>query len=257
MRNLIFTTIFLISFVTMRVIGSAIPMWEFLSREEKMNRLYRMFSQQATQFCADSSRPDCNKNFLITGLRNLVNMDDNVLDKLDPYQRGAREIIWRTLIGTNRLSSRTNKDDIKGNYFPTNGLTIGNDDSETNSITEESVSTNDYIHVGPYLIGPMVTRVYPDGRPVPDDRMRFRPRDDDIDEFKYTMPLLTSISDIEGNFDRSSYRNKRFNNGRKDMPLISELGRRKETTNEGHSEGSPRYITLRRISIEDHDVDYH
>ncbi|XP_043686258.1 rhythmically expressed gene 5 protein isoform X1 [Vespula pensylvanica] len=252
----IFTTIFLISFVTMRVIGSAIPMWEFLSREEKMSRLYKLFSQQATQFCADSSRPDCSKNFLIIGIRNLANMDDNVLDKLDPYQRDAREIIWRTLIGTNKISSRTNQD-IKGNYFPTNGLSIGNDDSETNSITEESVSTNDYIHVGPYLIGPMVTRVYPDGRPVPDDRMRFRPRDDDIDEIKYTMPLLTSIDDIKGNLDRSSYRNKRLNNGRKDIPLVSELGRRKESPNEGRREGSPRYITLRRISIEDHDVDYH
>lgn len=233
---MIFATIFLISFMTMQVIGSAIPMWEFLSREEKMSRLYRLFSQQVTQFCADSSRPDCSKNFLITGIRNLADIDDNILDKLDPYQRGAREIIWRALIGTNRLSPRTSQD-IKGNYFPTNLLLIGNDDSETNSITEESVSKNDYIHVGPYLIGPMVTRVYPDGRPVPDDHKRFRPRDDDIDELKYTV-VLPSISDIETKFDRTAYRNKVLNNGRKDI-------------------SSSRYIALRRISIEDHDRDYH
>ncbi|XP_015174824.1 PREDICTED: rhythmically expressed gene 5 protein isoform X2 [Polistes dominula] len=223
-------------FERFEVIGSAIPMWEFLSRKEKMSRLYKLFSQQVTQFCADSSRPDCNKNFLITGIRNLAEIDDNILDKLDPYQRSAREIIWRALIGTNRFSSRTSQD-IKGNYFPTNDLLIGNDDSETNTITEESVSTNDYIHVGPYLIGPMVTRVFPDGRPVPDNYKRFRPRDDDIDELKYTV-VLPSISDIETKFDKTAYRNKVLNNDRKNI--------------------SPsRFITLRRISIEDHDGGYH
>lgn len=127
------------------------------------------------------------------------------------------------------------------------------------------MSTNDYIHVGPYLIGPMVTRVYPDGRPVPDDRTIFRPRDDDIDEFKYTMPLLTSmVGDMEeDNFDGTSYRDKRLKkNVRKDMPsTVSELGRRRKEglIDDGRtSDVSTRYITLRRISIEeDRDLDYH
>lgn len=38
----------------------------------------------------DSSMPDCNKNLLLTGMRNLGNMENNVLDKLDPYQRDAK-----------------------------------------------------------------------------------------------------------------------------------------------------------------------
>lgn len=233
---MIFSTIFLISFMTMQVIGSAIPMWEFLSRKEKMSRLYRLFTLQVSQFCIDSSDPDCIKNFLITGIRNLADIDDNILDKLDPYQRGSREIIWRALIGTDRFSPRTSQD-INGNFLPTNLLLIGNDDSETNSITGENVLTNDYIHVGPYLIGPMVTRVYPDGRPVPDDHKRFRPRDDDIDELKYTV-VLPSISDAETKVDRTTYRNKILNNGRKDT-------------------STSKYIALRRVSIKDHDRDYH
>lgn len=57
-----------------------------------MSHLYELFSKQVARFCADSSRPDCNKNLLVTGLQNLASMDDNVLDKLDPYQRGAKEM---------------------------------------------------------------------------------------------------------------------------------------------------------------------
>lgn len=57
-----------------------------------MSHLYELFSQQVARFCADSSRPDCNKHLLVSGIRNLANMDDNVLDKLDPYQRGAKEM---------------------------------------------------------------------------------------------------------------------------------------------------------------------
>jgi len=57
-----------------------------------MSHLYGLFSKQVARFCADSSRPDCNKNLLVTGIRSLASMDDNVLDRLDPYQRCAKEI---------------------------------------------------------------------------------------------------------------------------------------------------------------------
>lgn len=33
--------------------------------------------------------PDCTKNLLVSGLRQLANMDDNEMDTLDPYQRNA------------------------------------------------------------------------------------------------------------------------------------------------------------------------
>lgn len=58
----------------------------------QMSHLYELFSKQVARFCADSSRPDCNKNLLVSGVRNLADMNDNVLDKLDPYQRGAKDI---------------------------------------------------------------------------------------------------------------------------------------------------------------------
>lgn len=57
-----------------------------------MSHLYELFGKQVARFCADSSRPDCNKNLLVAGIRNLAGMDDNVLDKLDPYQRGAKDM---------------------------------------------------------------------------------------------------------------------------------------------------------------------
>lgn len=47
---------------------------------------------QVAKYCADSSMPDCNKNLLVAGMRNLANMDNNVLDRLDPYQRNAKEL---------------------------------------------------------------------------------------------------------------------------------------------------------------------
>lgn len=61
-----------------------------------MSHLYGLFSKQVARFCADSSRPDCNKNLLVSGIQSLASMDDNVLDKLDPYQRGAKEMSKET-----------------------------------------------------------------------------------------------------------------------------------------------------------------
>lgn len=242
--------IILLSSLTMRTIGSAIPMWEFLSREEKMGRLYKLFSQQAAQFCEDSPKLDCNKKLLITGIRNLVHMNDNVLDKLDPYQRGAKEMIWRALMGSSRYFPRTGQN-IEDAYFTISGLSIANGDSDTNSIIEENESTEDYLHIGSYFIGPMVTRVHPDGRPVLEDRTKTRPRDEDIDEYKYT--ILPSIADIEASFGRSGYRNKVANYNRKEIPLGgNEPRKRKEFTND-----SSRYVRLRRISFDNRKVGYH
>lgn len=48
---------------------------------------------------------------------------------------------------------------------------------------------------GPYLAGPMVIRVYPDGRPVPEDQKRPLPKDEDADELRYSR--LPSIEEIE------------------------------------------------------------
>ncbi|XP_029176718.1 rhythmically expressed gene 5 protein [Nylanderia fulva] len=184
--------------VTMRVTGSAIPMWEFLSRDEKMSHLYGLFSKQVAQFCADSSRPDCNKNLLVSGIRSLASMNDNVLDQLDPYQRGAQEMIWRAMVGNNRFTSRISNENDES-YFTTGADLLASSGSETNGLAEETAASGDYVLPSesnrPYLAGPMVIRVYPDGRPVPEDQKRPLPRDEDIDELRYSR--LPSIEEIE------------------------------------------------------------
>ncbi|KOX81380.1 Rhythmically expressed 5 protein [Melipona quadrifasciata] len=180
------------------VTASAIPMWEFLSRGEKASYLLRMFSMQVAKYCADSSMPDCNKNLLVAGMRNLANMDNNVLDGLDPYQRNAKELIWRAMI-KNAYSSRF-APKLDEFYFSirTDSLAIG--DSDVNGIAEETMATNNYIrpsseHTGPHLVGPMVIRVYPDGRPVSEDSTRSLPRDEDAEEFRHFR--IPSVEEIE------------------------------------------------------------
>ncbi|XP_011864123.1 PREDICTED: rhythmically expressed gene 5 protein [Vollenhovia emeryi] len=192
--------------VTMRVTGSAIPMWEFLSRDEKMSHLYGLFSKQVARFCDDSSRPDCNKNLLITGIRSLASMDDNVLDRLDPYQRGAKEMIWRAMVGSNRFASRISHEN-DDSYFTTGADLLASSGSETNGLGEETAASGDYISPsepsGPYLAGPMVIRVYPDGRPVPEDQKRPLPKDEDAEELKYSR--LPSIEEIEAKSGSTFY----------------------------------------------------
>ncbi|EFN87255.1 Rhythmically expressed gene 5 protein [Harpegnathos saltator] len=136
---------------------------------ENMSHLYELFSKQVARFCADSSRPDCNKNLLVSGVRNLAGMEDSVLDKLDPYQRGARDMIWRAMLGSSRFSSRSSHESADESY-----LTTGAD-----------------------------SPVYPDGRPVPEDQARPLPRDDDVDELRFSR--LPSVEEIEANSGGSFY----------------------------------------------------
>ena len=61
------------------------------------------------------------------------------------------------------------------------------------------MASGDYIQSSesskPYLSGPMVIRVYPDGRPVLEDQKRPLPKDEDVDELRYSR--LPSIEEIE------------------------------------------------------------
>ena len=69
-----------------------------------------------------------------------------------------------------------------------------------NELPQESSANYDYAHpndhhTGPYLMGPMVIRVYPDGRPVPSDAQRPLPKDEDIEDIRYSR--LPTIKDLE------------------------------------------------------------
>ncbi|XP_034952298.1 rhythmically expressed gene 5 protein [Chelonus insularis] len=183
-----------------QVDGSAIPMWEFLSKNEKVSHLYRLFSKEVASYCLDSSMPDCNKNLLVSGLRHLSNMDENKLDELDPYQRNANFKIWRTLVGNYQQNSRTDHEST-GNNAGDDPLVSG--ESDQNSLAEESSLTKDYVkpidHES-YVVGPLVVRVFPDGRPVPGDDQRPLPRDEDLDDLKYSR--VPSVSELQASYDR-------------------------------------------------------
>lgn len=81
--------------------GSAIPMWEYLSRGEKMSHLYSMFAKQVSSYCKGSQDMPtnmCKRNLLMYGINKLQDMNESHLDSMDPYQRGAHDIIWDAMM---------------------------------------------------------------------------------------------------------------------------------------------------------------
>ncbi|KAL7287051.1 hypothetical protein TKK_0018676 [Trichogramma kaykai] len=213
----------LVSFCATRATASSIPMWEFLTRDEKMNHLYRVFSQEVVRFCDESFKPDCSKSLLLTGLRNLANLEDDRLDEMDPFQRGAKKIIWRELIGAsedviaspknNNNNKNDNKDhlsasrpgqqqqyhqqSIQSNDYLEDPLAFG--DSNHLAAEESSFSADYASPPSTYLSdGPWAVRVLPDGSPVPEDRSSSSsspsvvtssshpasPRDEDIEDLR-------------------------------------------------------------------------
>ncbi|XP_076255033.1 rhythmically expressed gene 5 [Rhynchophorus ferrugineus] len=89
--------------------GSAIPMWEFLSKQEKTSFIYSLFANQVERFCEGSELSNCNRGLLKYGLSTLKNLPEERLDSMDPYQRGANNIIWETLMQGHRLQKTTPK----------------------------------------------------------------------------------------------------------------------------------------------------
>ncbi|XP_045585304.1 uncharacterized protein Reg-5 [Procambarus clarkii] len=78
--------------------SSAIPIWELLTRQEKMGRLMYVFIHLVDQYCKDSNIPDCRKVLTLYGMSNLVNEEDNSLDLMDPYQSNSKGIIWEKVM---------------------------------------------------------------------------------------------------------------------------------------------------------------
>ncbi|XP_045465853.1 rhythmically expressed gene 5 protein [Harmonia axyridis] len=89
--------------------GSAIPMWEYLSKQEKMSYLYSMFANQVEEFCESSNMKNCNHELLKYGLDKLKDMSEDHLDTMDPYQRGASNIIWDAMMEGHQMASTTPK----------------------------------------------------------------------------------------------------------------------------------------------------
>lgn len=181
----------ILTVIVVDISASAIPMWEFLSRSEKMSHLFNTFVKQVAAYCDSSNMPDCNKVLLIHGITNLAKMDDESLDKMDPYQRGANDIIWESMMKgsykTSILPKNTEHDYYADALEPsTNENHLG---AESNNVEEIAGAPN-------YPMGPMVIRVMPDGSPVPGDNQKV-PTDEDIEEhLAMRANPVPSVSDI-------------------------------------------------------------
>lgn len=92
-----------------QISSSAIPVWELLSKEEKMSYLYSMFANQVEDFCEFSENKNCSPELLKYGLKKLKALPEEVLDNMDPYQRGANHIIWDSMMEGHALMKTTPK----------------------------------------------------------------------------------------------------------------------------------------------------
>ncbi|XP_066939380.1 uncharacterized protein Reg-5 [Macrobrachium rosenbergii] len=113
------------------VSGSAIPIWELLTQEEKMGRLMYIFIHLVDQYCKDSSIPDCQKVLTLYGMSNLVNEEEHSLDYMDPYQRDSRSIIWEKVMkGDFKLPSHKT-------FYPDDGVgPVSADDEDYDLVNE-------------------------------------------------------------------------------------------------------------------------
>nr|CAD7410300.1 unnamed protein product [Timema cristinae] len=136
--------------------------------------------------CLSVMLSDCNKVLLVYGLTNLAKMEEESLDKMDPYQRGATDIIWESMMKGTYKTPGDNQEPLDYSYASAAGPSAGSGSNNLGSQEEASSTVEQFLSPGhnKYIIGPMVVRVMPDGRPVPGDAARPLPKDEDAEEFK-------------------------------------------------------------------------
>lgn len=108
----VFTTVLCFCAAFGQLSGSAIPMWEYLSKDEKMSYLYSMFANQVEDFCDQTTMKNCNQELLKHGLGKLKVMPEDHLDTMDPYQRGAHTLIWDSMMEGHAMMNPVNKHKI-------------------------------------------------------------------------------------------------------------------------------------------------
>lgn len=202
--------------------GSAIPIWEFLTRNEKMSYLYSTFGQLVSVHCkataASTALPvnECKRDLLAYGYEKLQTFTDSQLDHLDPYQRAANELIWSSIMRnhpsstliTTRKPLPTPPDSsliILTHQKPANTAASTSTHSQNPLFDGEADSKHKFamdmdITYGyangqtdiqksspeTFLSGPLVFRVRPDGSPVEEDQYKPLPRDDDLEAYQLT-----------------------------------------------------------------------
>jgi len=199
--------------------SSAIPMWEYLTRDEKMSHLYSMFAKQVQTYCKSKTSGDsaqCKKNMMLYGVSKLNEMEESHLDQMDPYQRNANIILWDSMMD-GHVDAKDERQQYlqREQYQQQNPLfraevTTGNeetyelgstdqyDDDEHNNYLHQGDATNyNYAYINKpndldnqeyleqntnYLMGSMVSYMMPDGSPVKDNNFNIIPQDDDRED---------------------------------------------------------------------------
>lgn len=200
--------------------GSAIPIWEFLTRNEKMSYLYSTFGQLVSVHCkataASTAKPvnECKRDLLAYGYEKLQTFSDAQLDLLDPYQRAANELIWSSIMRnhpsstliTTRKPLPTPPDSsliILTHQKPANTAGSTNTHSQNPLFDSEAdnkhkfamdmditygyangQTDNQKSSTETFLSGPLVFRVRPDGSPVEEDQHKPLPHDDDLEAYQ-------------------------------------------------------------------------
>ncbi|KAH8283497.1 hypothetical protein KR018_004148 [Drosophila ironensis] len=201
--------------------SSAIPIWEFLTRNEKMSHLYSTFAQLVSVHCKSTvggGLPvnQCKHNLLNYGSAKLQSLSDAQLEALDPYQRDANELIWASIMrdhpnGDNLVTTRqpltrplptppassliiltrqqlpTSEGHNRNPLFETSGeqkhqYAMDMDMAYGYGASPQQSSSE--VPPNSFLTGPLVIRVRPDGSPVEEDRQKPMPFDEDLPAFR-------------------------------------------------------------------------
>ncbi|KRT81942.1 hypothetical protein AMK59_5253 [Oryctes borbonicus] len=104
--NFVFVSSVLFSALFGIVSPSAIPMWEYLTADEKIMYLYNMFQSQVQDFCETNS---CRQQLKSYGWNKLKEMPEDHLDKMDPFQRGSNDIIWESVMEGHEMMKTSKK----------------------------------------------------------------------------------------------------------------------------------------------------
>jgi len=149
MAKIIYTIAILTSLLSI-CSGSAIPMWEFLGRTEKMSHLYSMFAKEVSKYCKSNGDPSitkCKHDLLTFGVAKLEKMNESHLDAMDPYQRSANDIIWDSIMDGHPMMQAKKQPTTKApirqptGLFEHNPLFDGMDDDDAAASEQKPQST--------------------------------------------------------------------------------------------------------------------
>ncbi|CAG9799541.1 unnamed protein product [Chironomus riparius] len=218
---------------------SSIPMFEFLSRDEKLSHLYSMFAKQVKDYCKDkhnANASQCKRNMMVYGMDKLNDMEESHLDKMDPYQRDANNILWDSIMENHEeMKSQRHEDQrqahlqkeqynqqnpiFKDSYEEVTTDNLNNlashdhyeEDVQSNYLHQGAASHNNYAYINKpneldnneyleqnsnYLMGGVISWMMPDGSPINGQVPYTLPPDDDMHDMTMGQKKMPSLKDL-------------------------------------------------------------